>query len=177
MNSLSKGLFISGFLFLIFGAHLVQQRFSPNKLEFSNLKTQSVIVNSASSPVRIMIPSLHIDNKIISQSIINDQWQVTGEGVSYLSSSPIPGNTGNSILYGHNWTSILGSLPRIKPGEKIIIVMDNGDVKEFIVKYTIIVDPTQTSILAQSKDTRITIYTCTGFLDSKRFVATATLAR
>jgi LPXTG-site transpeptidase (sortase) family protein len=78
-------------------------------------------------------------------------------------------------LYGHNWSALLGSLPKIKPGDKIKIILSNGQEKNFVVKYTSIVAPSDTKILSDSADSRITLYTCAGFLDSKRFVATALL--
>jgi LPXTG-site transpeptidase (sortase) family protein len=174
MNLLSKTLVFLGIIFLVFGAYLVVQRYSPKKLEFNNL---SVAKASTSKivPQRIIIPSLKIDNTIFGAKITNNQWEATEKGVSYLSSSPIPGSRGNSILYGHNWESILGRLVQIKPGEKIKIYMSSGEVRDFVVNFTSVVEPTQTHILAQTNDNRITIYTCTGFMDSKRFVVTATL--
>jgi sortase (surface protein transpeptidase) len=51
--------------------------------------------------------------------------------------------------------------------------MNDGVKKEFKVEYTATVDPSQTYIIDNTKDTRITLYTCTGFLDSKRFVVVA----
>ena len=53
--------------------------------------------------------------------------------------------------------------------------MSNGEERNFLVEYTSVVDPNQTYILSQTKDKGITLYTCTGFLDTKRFVVTATL--
>ena len=44
-----------------------------------------------------------------------------------------------------------------------------------MIEYTQVVTPDQTHILAPSDDRRVTLYTCTGFLDRKRFVVTATL--
>lgn len=174
MNLLSKILVISGLFFLIFGGYLVWQRYSPKKLEFKNLEIQQTS-SSKITPARIIIPTLQIDNGIYGAKITNNNWQATGDGISYLLSSPVPGSKGNSILYGHNWPSLLGSLTKIKPGEKIKIILSNGKVREFIVEFTSVVDPDQTHILSQTSDARITLYTCTGFLDRQRFVATATL--
>ena len=174
MNRSSKFLILSGLLLLLFGSYLVFQRYSPKTLEFKNLN----LVKSSSSkltPVRIIIPSQKIDNAVFGAQITNGQWETTDKGISFLASSPVPGSQGNSILYGHNWESLLGKLVNVKPGQEIQIVMDNGQVRTFIVQFTSIVDPNETHILSQTKDNRITIYTCTGFLDSKRFVAIATL--
>lgn len=174
MNLSSKFLILSGLILLLFGAYLVFQRYSPKTLEFSNLQTNQT-VNLAVIPVRITIPSVKIENNVYGAKITNGQWQTTDRGISYLLSSPVPGSKGNSILYGHNWESLLGKLVGIKPGDKIEILMSNGQKRTFVVAFTSIVDPNETHILSQTTDNRITIYTCTGFLDSKRFVATATL--
>ena len=116
-----------------------------------------------------------MDLEIIPSKITNNTWEATSQGVSHLSSSPIPGEKGNSILYGHNWTNLLGNLTKIKPGAEINIILKNREKKIFIVEYVSIVGPNDTQILADTDDTRITLYTCTGFLDSKRFVVTALL--
>ncbi len=166
---------VLGSLLIIFGGFLVYQRYSPQKLAFANLKAEKITYSNI-YPTQIVIPSLRINNPIIPSKIVNGQWETTSEGVSFLSSSPRPGSLGNSILYGHNWESLLGRLPQIKPGDEIDILYNNGRVERFKVKFTQEVNPTDTSILANSKDKRITIYTCSGFLDSKRFVATAVLA-
>lgn len=173
--SIPKILTFFGFLFLIFGGYLVNERYSPKKLEFKDFET-SRTYSSQTVPVRIIIPSLNIDKAIFPASIRKRNWESTTKGISYLSSSPAPGSEGNSILYGHNWPSILGNLTKIKPGDEIVITMNNGERKEFTVEFTAVVDPTQTHILNQTTDNRITLYTCAGFLDTKRFVATAILA-
>ncbi len=116
-----------------------------------------------------------MDLEIIPSKITNNTWEATSQGVSHLSSSPIPGEKGNSILYGHNWTNLLGNLTKIKPGAEINIILKNREKKIFIVEYVSIVGPNDTQILADTDDTRITLYTCTGFLDAKRFVVTALL--
>jgi LPXTG-site transpeptidase (sortase) family protein len=174
MNLSSKFLILSGLLLLLFGANLISQRYSPKTLEFNNLKVVNVS-NSNLIPVRIIIPSQKIDNGVYGAKITNGQWETTDKGISYLLSSPVPGAKGNSVLYGHNWESLLGKLTNIKPGQEIKIVLNNGQTRTFMVQFTSVVDPNETHILSQTKDNRITIYTCTGFLDSKRFVAIATL--
>ena len=174
MSLFSKISILLGILLLLFGAYLVFERYNPKRLGFENV-SQAVISSSNTYPKKIFIPKLSIELGIYPAKIINNNWEATTQGVSYLASSPVPGEAGNSILYGHNFPNLLGSLPKIKPGDKIVIVLNSGEEKTFVVKYTQIVTPQQTEILKSSNDTRITLYTCTGFLDSKRFVATATL--
>lgn len=173
MAFFSKILIVLGFLILTFGGFLLYQHYTPQRLSFSNFKPSSALqVNHKS---RIIIPSLSINLEIFPAKINGNKWEATTEGVSHLSSSPIPGEKGNSILYGHNWTSLLGNLTKINPGAEINIILENNDKKTFVVEYISVVDPSATQILSNTKDTRITLYTCSGFLDIKRFVVTALL--
>lgn len=171
-----KTLVILGLLFIVFSGFLFSQRYSTRTIEFENLAVNTY-ADSNVTPVRIIIPTLGIDQGIYGARITNGKWESTKQGVSYLSSSAVPGDSGNSILYGHNFPSLLGNLPKIKPGDKIEVELSNGEKKVFLVEYTSVVTPDQTHILNETKDSRITLYTCTGFLDSKRFVATALLSK
>ena len=80
---------------------------------------------------------------------------------------------GNSILYGHNWNSLLGDLENAKPGYTVEIIYKNSVKRYFRISYIAIVNPNQIHVLNQTNDARLTIYTCTGFLDQKRLVVTA----
>lgn len=163
---------VSGIFCIFLSAFLIFQRYYPKTSSFQNINAVSYSTENV-LPLKIAIPSLDIALKIVPAKYINGNFQTITDGISYLDSTPIPGDKGNSILYGHNWTSLLGSLPKIKTGDEIKIVLTNGQTKTFVVKFTTTVDPSQTQILAESSDSRITIYTCNGFLDSKRFVAVA----
>jgi LPXTG-site transpeptidase (sortase) family protein len=171
---LSKILIAFGLSLILFGFHLVYERYSPNKFEFENFVVNAE-AKSQLSPVRMIISSAGIDQTIYPAEIKNGKWSSTKEGVSHLDSSPIPGEKGNSIIYGHNWPNVIGNLVKVKPGDKIEIMLSDSSVKTFEVRYTSIVEPTETSIVSKTNDIRLTVYTCTGFLDSKRFVVTAFL--
>lgn len=173
-TAISRILIIFGILFLGFGGFLLFQHSTPQRLSFKNYKPSSQI-SHVEQQSRMRIPSLNMDLEIIPSKITNNIWEATSQGVSYLASSPIPGEKGNSILYGHNWTSLLGNLTKIKPGAEINITLKDKEKKTFIVEYVSVVGPNDTQILTNTDDARITLYTCTGFLDSKRFVVTALL--
>ncbi len=172
MNFLSRTLILIGVALLFLGGYFIFQRYNSKQLSFQNFNEYASSV-SGILPQKIIIPSLKIELPIYPAKIRGNSWEATTKGVSYLVSSPAPGEVGNSILYGHNWTSLLGPLTRIKPGDKIEIISNNSERKTFVVEYTSIVDPYQTSVLSSANDTRLTLYTCAGFLDSKRFVVTA----
>lgn len=177
INFWANLLLVSGFLGLLVGSYFIYQRQNPSRLKFENYPVvQASFENSAEkSPTGIKIESAQISLPVIKSEIRNNKWDATIEGVSYLKSSPLPGAQGNSILYGHNWASLLGNLKKVKPGDQIEISYSDQSSKKFLVEYLVEVKPDDTSILNNSSDSRITLYTCSGFLDSKRFVVVAKL--
>ncbi len=164
---------VVGIGLLLATAYLMWLRYNPQRLAFKKVAAPVTQSHDDNPPEYLEIPSLHISLPIYSAAIHNNVWETTTEGISYWSQSPVPGQKGNSILYGHNWTSLLGNLIYSKPGQKIIIEYRDRTKKTFIIDKTAVVPPSQIHILDPSSDARITIYTCTGFLDSKRFVAVA----
>lgn len=164
-----------GVVCLVLNMYLYWQRTNPQRLSFSGQKTPKIAAYShAKNPAEyLIIKDLRIDLPIYPAVVRNQEWETTTLGVSHLSNSPIPGEPGNSVIYGHNWQNLLGQFVNIKPGQEITIEYKDRSRKTFIVDKTAVVEPDQVSILAPSEDTRITLYTCTGFLDSKRFVAVA----
>ncbi len=126
------------------------------------------------TPVRFIIKNLDIDLPIFETEIVDGVWEDSENGVSYLQGSPLPGDVGNSIMYGHNWANILGGLKNIKSGDQIEIVLSNGEVRIFNFRDMFDVTVDQTHILSESDYPKLTIYTCDSFLDAKRLVVTAT---
>ena len=182
MKALANLFILFGILWCLMGGYYIWLRYNPNNLQFKNYNTlqpQQIKPTSKqktfSQPTRLVIKDLQINLPLIPAKIENDVWETTDKGASYLVSSPIPGQEGNSIIYGHNWVNLLGNLTRAIPGQVVEITYADGSREHFVIEYTSTVLPTEASILDTSIDKRITLYTCTGFLDSKRFVAVAIL--
>ncbi len=172
----SRLLSIFGIICIILAAVLFYQRNNPKRIKFSQPPQAVKISNSKNiSPTRIAIKKVNIDLIIFPAKIIDQQWDISTQGASWLDISPIPGERGNSILYGHNWTNLMGNLIFVRPGQEIEITYKNGSKKIFIVDKTAIVSPTNVSVLRQTSDKRITVYTCTGLFDEKRFIVAAQL--
>lgn len=172
MKLLSIVSFGLAFFCFLTSAYLVWQRFNPNKLAFAT-EPAKISTSAQVRATRLVISDLQIDLPIVEADISGRSWATTDLGVSHLSSTPAPGETGNSILYGHNYQNLLGELPKIKPGSKIEILLRDGSWRTFKVVTTQEVEPTEVEILAQSKKPMLTIFTCSGFLDLKRFVVVA----
>lgn len=177
----SNILIISGIILFIIGIYLVWERNTPKRVSFDTPPPpqEGNLIGIKSlpqgKPVVIKLPSIEKELAIIPSKIVDKRWESTKEGVSYLETSPIPGELGNSIIYGHNYPNLLKNLTDVKVGDEVTIVFENGVEKKFEVHFTQEVGPNQSSILNPTGDRRITLYTCSGFLDSKRFVVTALL--
>lgn len=151
---------------LVFGGYLVWERYTP---KLTPLESR---VSLSPYPTSIAIPKIGVILPILPSEYKNNKFQTTKDGVSYLLTSPAPGTVGNSVMYGHNWPNLLGKLPQVMPGDKIIV--SHGTKKIiYSVIFTYVVNANETHIHKNTNDTRLTLYTCTGLFDTKRFVITA----
>jgi sortase (surface protein transpeptidase) len=172
---LSRLLIISGVLFLLLGFLLLIQRYNPNRVAFA---TEPVLVPTSAqylidTPKKLRISERQIEQDIVLTEVMGGKWENSNHGVSYLVNSAIPGEVGNSIMYGHNWSSILGKLKDVQPNDLVTVQFESGKEKQFLVEYVFEVKPSQVDILGPTDYPRLTIYTCSGFLDRNRLVVVA----
>lgn len=123
-------------------------------------------------PTHITIP-WYVDVDIDPQVYHDGSWTVSENHASYLTLSSLPGHPGNIIIYGHNKRSILGNIRALKGSEKITLTMADGTTKFYQVKSIKEVSPTDPKLLAPTSEETLTLYTCSGFMDSQRFVVRA----
>lgn len=122
------------------------------------------------SPVKIYIPKLEKILDISDGYIVDGRWTVSETGVSYLTKSALPGEIGNSVIYGHNKAEILGKLSKVEKGDLVYVVLSNGSIAKYEIFEEKEVKPNEVQILDSVGDSRLTLYTCSGFLDSARYV-------
>lgn len=103
----------------------------------------------------------------------DDRWTISSDKASYLLNSSLPGSDGNIIIYGHNKRKILGNIRAYKTGETVTLSLDNGTQKDYIVTELHEENPSNTVYLEPTDHEVLTMYTCSGFMDSKRFVVIA----
>jgi LPXTG-site transpeptidase (sortase) family protein len=153
---------------------LVYLRGHAARLSFNyNPPDSNTIQRTNGAPATIAIPDLAIDVPVVESVIDKGIWQVSSSGASHLTTSSYPGQGGNIIIYGHNTTSIFARLAGIARGQRIIITNRQGYKNTYKVDTVVIVDPSDISVVLPTKEETLTVYTCTGFLDSKRLVAIA----
>ena len=126
-----------------------------------------------SRPTFIEIPSVGIKLPVEESSIIDGVWQISFKGASHLDKSARPGENGNVVIYGHNKNEIFGAIRWLKEGDTIKVKNEEGKEYMYRIVKTLITNPNDIQyVLPKDKET-LTLYTCTGFLDSKRYIVIA----
>lgn len=162
-------IFISGFYWIGRAKALrMEQQLLAEYNDFSNQ-----LPTRPSRPKHIFI-KWFIDSDIETQIFSNDNWTISGDKTSYLDQSARPQESGNIILYGHNTKKILGNIRALKGGEEVVVTTEDGQTHLYQVSEIHEVEPNQTEYLEPTSREVLTMYTCSGFLDQKRFIVRAT---
>ncbi|MBN2100616.1 sortase [Candidatus Dojkabacteria bacterium] len=123
----------------------------------------------------LKVSSVSIEGKVVDgisqESMLKGFWHYP------LSSEP--GKRGNTVIFGHRFDKLPPStdtffyLDKIKVGDKIEIIQTDGDFSYTVVE-TKIVEKSNSEVLDNSSDYRITLVTCTPLWTSeKRLVVVA----
>lgn len=123
-------------------------------------------------PIQIIIPSLQIDLPISPSRLIKGYWEVSEHTASYGLGSAPPGNVGNTVIFAHAREGLFLPLKNITFG-KDIYVLSPDKWYQYRVDEIREVLPTDVYVVNKTEDNRLTLFTCTGFLDSKRLVVIA----
>lgn len=124
-------------------------------------------------PQRIKIDSLGIDLEVTEGIIYEGNWQISETKATHLASSASPGEMGNIVIYAHNKNHLFGPIRWI--GNDAIIELSSADGKNYTYQVVSIheVNPKQIEFVLPKPQEVLTIYTCSGILDSKRYVVVA----
>lgn len=123
-------------------------------------------------PLRIIIPQKNIDLSIVEAKVINGYWEISETTASHGIGSANPGEQGNVVVFAHARDNLFGPLRQSKPNE-IIYILTKDRWHRYAIEETKIVDPTAIETIAQTKTEQLTLFTCSGFLDSKRLIIIA----
>lgn len=150
--------------------------FHPSRLEYQLRKNQfrenigGLVLESY--PQKISIPQV-LEVEVEPAVQIGSKFLTPEDKASYFINSAFPGSQGNTIIYGHNKKGVFKELHQLQ-GEELIMLTDQAGKKtSYQVKEIITVDPSQTGYLAATEEDILTLYTCTGWADSKRLVIKA----
>jgi LPXTG-site transpeptidase (sortase) family protein len=123
-------------------------------------------------PTKIIIPNLNIDLTVKKARVIGGYWEVLPDAANWGEGSGLPGRQGNVVIFAHAREGLFLPLKEIKEGMKIYVLTSkewfNYEVKE--IKEVL---PDQTDVISPTEDQTLTLYTCSGFADSKRMIVVA----
>lgn len=123
--------------------------------------------------VRIQIPAIGVDAPIVQ----GDGWEQLKKGVAQRIGTPDAGKNGNIVLSAHNdvFGEIFRDLDQLKPGDQVILFTQQRTFT-YIVRQTLIVEPTQVEVMSPTIDPVITLISCYPYMvNNKRIVVTAIL--
>lgn len=142
-------------------------------LSFKTDNVSAASETQSSNPVSISIPSIKINLSIEESAIIDGVWEISYDGASHLDKSADPGEGGNIVIYGHNKNLLFGPIRRLKEGDLIEITNEDGQKYNYKVTKSFVTTPEDIEYVLPKSEEILTLYTCTGLLDSKRHIVLA----
>ncbi len=119
-------------------------------------------------PVRLVIPSIGVDTKIIELGTrYNDKgeliWETAPFAVGHHAGTANPGEQGNVVLSGHISSTREGAifkrLPEIGPGDGVVVITGDRDYLYRVVEKKV-VEPTQVDVMSSTAEEVLTLMTC-----------------
>lgn len=131
---------------------------------YSQPPAQSNAPDAVVEPNGLIIPSMLLDQPIYEGSI-KDTYKTLDKGIWHWPNGSSPDKGGNTVLLGHRFTytqpkGVLYFLNKVAVGDDIAVTWNNTRYV-YKVSEVKVVKPSDTSILAATPDSRLTIYTCT----------------
>lgn len=133
---------------------------------------QRIPIKGLPKPVHIYA-QWFLDTDIEEEVFADNKWTVSEVEASHLAQSAVPGEKGNIIIYGHNKREILGNIRAFKGSETITIKTSDGLEHQYKISKLLETDPNDVKYLEPTDSEVLTIYTCSGLMDSKRFIVRA----
>lgn len=159
------------FCFAIIVAISFYQQYRQKILSFNAVPRLAENDSKSLYPAWISIARLKIELPVSPAAIKAGIWEISETGASYLVGSGIPGKEGNVVIYGHNKKRLFGPILSLKKGDQVRIKNTKGEEFEYFVEETKTVTPDRVEVLLPTTKANLTLYTCSGLFDSKRFVA------
>lgn len=107
---------------------------------------------------RIEIPSIGVDTIVVQGTSAS----ALRAGAGHYPETPLPGAKGNVAIAGHRTTHgrPFNKVDRLEPGDEVILTTPIGRFTYKVTRNPFITYPTDWSVIAQSKDSLLTLTTC-----------------
>lgn len=143
------------------------------RLSFIKAPQTNTRRNTLQTPVSIEIIPLSVKLPVVPARVEGNNWEISETGASFLTSSAPLKNNGNTVIYAHNKSSLFGPLTEIKVGHPITLKSRDGKIYSYSVYKIDTVTPDKIEVIKSQGREELTLYTCTGFADTKRLVVKA----
>jgi LPXTG-site transpeptidase (sortase) family protein len=121
-------------------------------------------------PVRVIIPAINLDSKILSLGKEKNGEMSVPSGksndVGWYKYGTVPGNMGSAVLDAHVFAAF-ANLDKLKAGDNIFVVTDKGEKLRFVVgeaKTYKLNALSPNTLFHQSDAKRLNLITCAGSL-------------
>lgn len=170
---------IASLVFVVLGLSLIfyKPQTSINSNSFSSEPVEIKGLSEAEFseddlPQRIIIPSLKVDIHVRRSEIVEGYWVVYEDSAGWGEGSGIPGRPGNQVVFAHARDKLFLPLKDIEVGSDVYILTKKG-----WFSYTVVdlkeVTPDRIEVIEPTEDETLTLYTCSGFGDTKRLIVIA----
>lgn len=124
-------------------------------------------------PVRIIIPALKVDLEVKPSRLINGYWEIHTDSANFGIGSALPDENGNTVIFAHAKNNQFGPLKKAKKDYEVSIQTKNGQWHTYKIVEKKEVKPHEVEVVGPTDVKTLTLYTCSGFADSKRLVVVA----
>lgn len=118
--------------------------------------------------VRLRMPSVGIDARVVEVGVVNGDFEVPKFAVGHYRHTALPGQPGNGVYAGHvssiSSGEVFANLHRAKVGDEVLLETPRGVVR-YVVSEVRVVPRTATEVLAPTSNPTITLIACTGVWD------------
>jgi sortase A len=142
------------------------------------VNAQSPPILSHGSPIRLIIPSIHVNAAVKSTGVISDgtmEMPSSVTEVGWYALGSHPGDEGSAVIAGHvsgnnGERGIFADLRTLKTGDVITIEDDKHIFSNFIVRETRAYDPSAdaSEVFYREDGRRLNLVTCEGAWDAFR---------
>ena len=148
-------------------SNIASSSFADEPVEIAGF--ENFAADDAKLPKRIIIPELSIDLSVKKAKVIGGYWEVFPDSAGWGEGSGLPDEAGNQVIFAHARKGLFLPLRKIEKGFSIYVLTSEGwyDYEVIEIKE---VYPNEIEVIEPTDDERLTLYTCSGFTDSKRLI-------
>ena len=129
-------------------------------------------LDEARVPQRVIIPDLAIDLEVEKAEVVGGYWEVFADSAAWGTGSGLPGEAGNQVIFAHAREGLFLPLRSIEVGQKVYVLNEDEWYKYEVYEIKEVY-PNQVEVIAPTEDETLTLYTCSGYQDSKRLIVIA----